>query len=78
MIKIDLATAISVYLIISICIVFVLWIFYNYRDMKSQQNSGEFRQCPYCTFLFLDVIKKTAPTCPRCHSYLDKNEGKGA
>lgn len=69
MIKIDIFWAIAIFLSVSLGIVFVLWIFYNFRR-GSTANQGEIQQCPYCTHVFLSHDQGDIQACPRCQSYI--------
>jgi len=52
MIKINFSYAISLYLCISIIVVFIVWIFYNYRRDGILNETKYLQQCPYCTYIF--------------------------
>lgn len=71
MIKIDLLTAVSLYLILSTCLVFIFWIFYNYRNNSLVTESEDLAQCPFCTYLFVKYQKDNLQICPRCKSYIN-------
>ena len=86
MIKIDFTSAISVYLSLSIFLVFILWIFYNHRRNGILNETKYLQQCPYCAYMFFNYasekpakIQNTQEsgdqsrpmTCPRCKSYID-------
>lgn len=70
MIKINIVTAISIYLCFSLSIVFILWIFYNYRKSGMFNKTDYLQQCPYCTFIFFNYKKTDIQICPQCKSYL--------
>ncbi|OGX37352.1 MAG: hypothetical protein A3G91_00585 [Omnitrophica WOR_2 bacterium RIFCSPLOWO2_12_FULL_50_9] len=74
MIKIDIVLAISLYLCSSICLVFVLWMFYNLREggQVSSDNLSDLQQCPYCTYVFFHGNKNDVLMCPQCQCYIDK------
>jgi len=61
MIKIDFSSAISVYLCLSIFLVFILWIFYNYRKGGILNETKYLQQCPYCTYMFFNYTPETSP-----------------
>jgi len=71
MIKIEFHSAVTIYLIIAISLVFGLWIFYNYKkDIKITSQSEDMHQCPYCTHIFFDSSEEDYRTCPKCRSYI--------
>jgi len=61
MIKIDFSSAISIYLCLSIFLVFILWIFYNYRRDGILNETKYLQQCPYCTYMFFNYALETSP-----------------
>ena len=61
MIKIDFSSAIAIYLSFSIFLVFVLWIFYNYKKNDIINETQYLRQCPYCTYMFFNYTSETPP-----------------
>ena len=72
MIRIDAVQFISCALSIFLLLVFILWIFYNYKDSgKLSDNSENLAQCPYCTFVFFEYKKEALSVCPRCKSYIN-------
>lgn len=52
MLKVSFSSAIAVYLSFSIFLVFVLWIFYNYRRNGIFNETKYLQQCPFCTHVF--------------------------
>ena len=54
MIKIDFSSAVSIYLCFSIFLVFILWVFYNYRKGGILNETKYLQQCPYCTYMFFN------------------------
>lgn len=70
MIRIDLSLAIAVYLCLSIGLVFILWIFYNFYGKESSDEADCVRQCPYCTHIVLNYKKMEILQCPQCGSYI--------
>ena len=70
MIKIDINIAISTFLSLSILLVFVLWLFYNYRRDSLVSELTELKQCPYCAHVFPKDTNSELENCPQCKSYL--------
>jgi len=54
MIKINFSSAISIYLCFSIILVFIAWVFYNYRKDGISSETKDLQQCPYCTYIFFN------------------------
>lgn len=73
MIQVDVVLAIAVILSVSLAVVFVLWIFYNFRGGKERPTAGsveQVQQCPYCTYVFVSYKQGGVLMCPRCKSYI--------
>ena len=71
MITIDIFLAIAIFLSVSLCVVFLVWIFYTFRNEKTATHDSEFvHQCPYCTYVFVSCKKEDVLVCPRCQSYI--------
>ena len=60
MIKIDFSSAISIYLCFSIFLVFILWVFYNYRKGGIFNETKYLQQCPYCTYMFFNYTSEAS------------------
>ena len=76
MIKIDINSAITIYLSVTIVIVMCLWIFYNFQKQEPVDTSKALKQCPYCTYIFFIYTKKNFLLCPRCKSVIiDESRG---
>ncbi|OGX08195.1 MAG: hypothetical protein A2Y03_03100 [Omnitrophica WOR_2 bacterium GWF2_38_59] len=70
MIKIDINIAISVFLSLSILLVFTVWLFYNYKRSSILSEINELEQCPYCAHIFPKDKDSELKNCPQCKSYL--------
>ncbi|HLF18498.1 MAG TPA: hypothetical protein VI749_06340 [Candidatus Omnitrophota bacterium] len=78
MIKIDLILAVAIYCSLSILLVFVLWVFYNYNKEKLIGNDSlHLEQCNFCTHIFFNYLDKEIVICPLCKSYVH-TEGAAA
>ena len=62
MIKIDFSSAVSIYLSFSIFLVFILWVFYNYRKGGILNETKYLQQCPYCTYMFFNYTSGISTT----------------
>lgn len=75
MIQVDVVLAIAIILSVCLAVVFALWIFYNFRGGKTKtpaDAAGEVRQCPYCTYIFVNYKQGDVLMCPRCKSYIGR------
>lgn len=72
MIRVDIVLAISIYLCFSLCLVFILWVFYNFSGRRTSvsDETNDLQQCPYCTYVFRNYQKGEVYICPQCKSYI--------
>ncbi|MBI5149598.1 MAG: hypothetical protein HZA28_02345 [Candidatus Omnitrophica bacterium] len=78
MIKVDLLLAVAIFLSVPLCLVFLLWIFYNFRrGQTTTLDEAQVRQCPYCTHVFLSYGEGEIQMCPRCQSYIGDSRAAG-
>jgi hypothetical protein len=79
MIKIDLTSAIAVFLICDLILVIALWVSYtcNERELKDVNDAQYVQQCPYCCYVFFDYRKNALQTCPQCQSLIERANEKG-
>ena len=70
MIKINLLWAVSIYLSLSVGLVFALSTLYTYGENKTLNELDYFEQCPYCMYIFFSYTKNHQQSCPRCKSYI--------
>jgi hypothetical protein len=76
MIKIELTWAISLYLIISVIGLLMIWAFLE-RKKTPRRISPEEKfvwQCRICTFFYVDSQNDEISVCPRCGSYNSKEK----
>jgi len=73
MITLDLNLSIGLFLTFALLFVFVLWIFYNYKQEDNLQDIQKMHQCPFCTYIFFVYSKDDIVTCPRCQSLVQKS-----
>lgn len=77
MIKIDFELAISIFLFLSLSLVFFRWIFYNsFREYEIDIHTEYLTQCPVCTYIFFLYAKVQLIICPRCQSLITLNQEK--
>ena len=74
MIKIDFSTAIALFLFFNMALVMVLWVIYNCNSKSDSgiQSAQNFRQCPYCCFVYLNYQVASFQTCPQCKSLIEE------
>lgn len=80
MIQVDVILAIAIILSVSLAVVFVLWIFYNFRGGKTKTPADAVEQvqhCPYCTYVFVSHKQGDILMCPRCKSYIANAPSSG-
>ncbi len=73
MIQVDVVLAIAIVLSLFLAVVFVLWIFYNFRGDTTATPADtveKVQQCPYCTCVFISYKQGEVLMCPRCKSYI--------
>ncbi len=58
---------------IAVGVVICLWILSSRKPRLPSlfKDAQAFKQCPYCSYVFLDYLNRKGLPCPRCHSYLD-------
>lgn len=77
MINLNFYNAVAIYLSCIVLIFLGSWLFMDALSYKETKTQVEFlRQCPICTHLFFDFRSDKVSLCPRCKSYLKKEEVK--
>ncbi|MBU4311495.1 MAG: hypothetical protein KJ706_02095 [Candidatus Omnitrophica bacterium] len=76
MIRIDFSLAIGLYIILTVCLVLVLWLVFDKKRSSESFTSEEnfFWQCSICTYVYVDSKHNTLSQCPRCGSYNKREE----
>jgi len=74
MIVINLDLAISLIISITLILVISSWFRYTKEESRSLKQTKDVVQCPYCSYVFVDFLKKEIKTCPQCESYIEKKE----
>jgi len=74
MIKIDISTALFLYLFFSVIIVLIAWLFMDFGIRLSTFSSEEkyIWHCTICTHTYIDSRNDEISVCPRCHSYIER------
>jgi len=77
MIRVEFSLAVALYIILILCLFFVLWILIDRKRDSTGLFSSEkdfFWQCTTCTYVYVDSMHDTISKCPRCNSYNKKEE----
>ena len=76
MIKIEFSLAIALYLILTVCLIFVLWMCFEKKRILRllPPENRFFWQCNICTYVYVDSQHSAISQCPRCGSYNKKEE----
>jgi hypothetical protein len=75
MIKIEFSLAVALYLILTTCLVLLIFVFKNKKDPKQFSSEKNFLwQCSICTYVYVDSRHVNISQCPRCGSYNKKEE----
>ncbi len=76
MIELDIATAVALYLSLTVITLLLLELFFD-RDTKTKHYASEKKsiwQCEVCTFTYIDSQHDVISKCPQCGSF---NKRKG-
>lgn len=69
MIPISLSLLVTVYLLLFLAAVFLLWIFDEWNRRRHERRALRYRlRCVICAFEFEDRTPASLPKCPRCGS----------
>jgi len=76
MIKIEFSLMVALYLILTMCIILILWMISEKRKILGLFSSDRsfFWQCNICTYVYVDSRHSMLSQCPRCGSYNKKEE----
>ena len=75
MIKVDFSLAVSLYLILTTCLVLLVLVLHNRKGSKQFSSEKNFLwQCSICTYAYVDSRHINMSQCPRCGSYNKKEE----
>jgi Zn finger protein HypA/HybF involved in hydrogenase expression len=70
-IKIDVSTAVFLYVMSSLLVIFVLWIFFEKRSVLPQfvREEADVWECSICAYTYVDSTHHEISQCPQCKSY---------
>ena len=74
MIKLDMTTALFLYLFFSVFLVLIAWIFLNFGTKQKTFSSEEkyIWHCSICGYTYIDSHHDEISQCPKCGSYIEK------
>jgi hypothetical protein len=68
-IRVSLAALVTIYLLVFLAAVFLLWIFGEWNRRRRERRALRYRlRCVICAFEFEDRTTALLPRCPRCGS----------
>jgi len=75
MIKIEITLAEALFLSVSIFLVIIVWIFYNYNKKEKNiiNDAMNLEQCRFCAHVFFNYLDNDIVICPLCKSYIETN-----
>ncbi len=79
MIRLDISNAVSLYLILSVVLILVAWVFIERRPHERLDiGDALIWQCSICTFTYVDSRHDNISRCPRCGSLSKHGEERGS
>ncbi|MGB3057274.1 MAG: hypothetical protein WBC16_03885 [Candidatus Omnitrophota bacterium] len=74
MIKVDISTALFLYLFFTAVLLLILWSFFSFGTRMKTFGSEEkyIWHCSICAYTYIDSKHENISRCPRCNSYNEK------
>lgn len=74
MIRVDVSTAVFLYVMSALAAVFFLWIFFERRTVLPRfvREEADVWECSICAHTYVDSTHHEISQCPRCKSYNKK------
>ena len=74
MFRIDVSMAVFLYVMSSLVIIFVLWIFFERRAVLPTfvREEADVWECAICAYTYVDSTHHEISQCPQCKSYNKK------
>lgn len=71
MIEVSPATAVMLYLALTLVVVLGLWGYNHYRTRhrRLKMEAHKLLVCEYCHYAYLEAHEATVTQCPQCHSF---------
>ena len=77
MLKLEVSTAVGLYLFFSVIIILLLWIFSGYKGDGGKEHKLDDKyiwHCSICDHTYVDSIHEGISKCPRCSSYVERED----
>ena len=74
MIRVDISTAIFLYIMSSLFVIFALWVFFEGKTVvpKFLREEADVWECSICFYTYVDSTHHEISQCPQCKSYNKK------
>ncbi len=74
MFKLDVSSAVFLYLMSTLLVIFVLWIFFEKKVVlpKFIREEADVWECAICSYTYVDSTHHEISQCPQCKSYNKK------
>lgn len=74
MIRLDIATAVFLYLTSSLIVIFVIWLLFEKQRAlpKFVREKADVWECSICSYTYVDSTHHEISQCPQCKSYNKK------
>ena len=74
MIRLDVSTAVFLYVMSSLFVIFLLWIVFERRAVlpKFVREEADVWECSICAYTYVDSTHSEISQCPQCKSYNKK------
>lgn len=74
MIEVDVSTVVFLYVMSSLMVIFILWIFFEKKAVlpKFIREEADVWECSICAYTYVDSTHHEISQCPQCKSYNKK------
>ena len=71
MIRLDVSTAVFLYVMSALLVIFFLWIFFEKKAAlpKFTREEADVWECSICGYTYVDSLHHEISRCPQCKSY---------
>ena len=75
MIRVDISTAVFLYVMSSLLVIFFLWIFFERKVVmpKFVREEADVWECTICSYIYVDSTHHEISQCTQCKSYKKKS-----
>ena len=76
MIRVDVSTAVFLYVMSALLVIFLLWIFFERKAVlpKFLREEADVWECTICAYAYVDSTHHEISQCPQCKSYNKKSQ----